>query len=158
MSNYVSQAYTFAHSFFYSLSKILAGRLYRPVRIETDPSGKEVPGIHFAKLIHRYVRSLPPGKSAVALQYLYLISLNGDLPDPRGREQIALCHNYITELVIETKAYGELVGSIDEHGVKQVRMGLVTSSNTFDTLPFVSLVSSSRTFHSSKSPTSGTIF
>jgi nuclear pore complex protein Nup93 len=60
---------------------------------------------NFARLIQRYVRSFAKSDPRTALQYIYLIGLNGDLPAPLGEEQLDACWETIVQLVIETKGY-----------------------------------------------------
>jgi nuclear pore complex protein Nup93 len=60
---------------------------------------------NFARLIQRYVRSFAKSDPTTALQYIYLIGLNGDLPPPLGEEQLDTCWETIVQLVIETKGY-----------------------------------------------------
>lgn len=60
---------------------------------------------NFARLIQRYVRNFAKSDPTTALQYIYLIGLNGDLSAPLGEEQLQLCWDTIGQLVIETKGY-----------------------------------------------------
>ena len=60
---------------------------------------------NFARLIQRYVRSFAKSDPTTALQYIYLIGLNGDLSPPLGEEQLDICWETIVQLVIETKGY-----------------------------------------------------
>jgi nuclear pore complex protein Nup93 len=91
------------------------------VTTETDPTGYEVASFNFAKLIHRYQRPFAKEDTSEALQYLLLIALNKDAPEPVGKEQRAICHDYIRELVIDTEKYAELLGDLRIDGVKTVR-------------------------------------
>lgn len=80
----------------------------------------DAPSISFARLIHRYTRLFAHSDAAEALQYLYLICLNADLPSPRGEDQVALAHDYVRELVLETRQYSQLLGDVRNDGTKVV--------------------------------------
>lgn len=81
-------------------------------------SGQEVMMVDFAKLIQKYVRLFPHADARAALQYIYLVSLNKDLPRPVGEEQKAKCHDLIRTLIIESRQYFELLGDVRNDGTK----------------------------------------
>ena len=81
-----------------------------------DANGQ--PTLDFARIIHRYTRIFAKSDPQEALQYLYLICLNSDAPEPIAKQQITLCHAYIKDLVLETRAYSQLLGEIKDDGVK----------------------------------------
>ena len=70
--------------------------------------------------MHRYTRLFAQSDAAEALQYLYLICLNADLPAPRGEEQVARAPPYGRELVMETRQYSQLLGDVRNDGTKVV--------------------------------------
>ncbi|KAM0753758.1 NIC-domain-containing protein [Meredithblackwellia eburnea MCA 4105] len=78
----------------------------------------DVAYLNFARLLQRYTRAFIQSDAQEALQYLYLICLNGDLPKPTGPEQVNLCHEYVRELVMETRKYAELLGDVRSDGTK----------------------------------------
>ncbi|TIA94364.1 hypothetical protein E3P81_00121 [Wallemia ichthyophaga] len=84
--------------------------------LTADANGQ--PTLDFARMIQRYTRIFAKTDPCEALQYLYLICLNSDAPTPVNKQQIALCHAYIKDLVLETRAYTELVGEIKPDGTK----------------------------------------
>lgn len=92
---------------------------------EQDASGYDAPAINFARLIHRYTRSFAQTDTEEALNYLYLICLNADLPGAVGKEQVELCHGYIRELVMETRKYSQLLGDVRNDGTKIVSLVLL---------------------------------
>jgi nuclear pore complex protein Nup93 len=98
------------------------------VTTEVDSAGYEIASFNFAKLIHRYQRPFAKEDTAEALQYLLLIPLNKDAPEPVGKEQRAICHDYVRELVIDTEKYAELLGDLRIDGVKTVRSIFLTSA------------------------------
>jgi len=72
--------------------------------------------LNFARLLHRYTRQFVQSDAAEAVQYLYLICFNADLPAPAGQEQVATCHDYVRELVMESRAWTELLGDVRGDG------------------------------------------
>lgn len=69
-------------------------------------------------MIYRYYRPFAHSDPVEALQYIYLLCLNADAPSPTGEQQVARCHDYIRELVTETRAYSELLGDVRHDGTK----------------------------------------
>ncbi|SCZ89311.1 BZ3500_MvSof-1268-A1-R1_Chr1-1g01098 [Microbotryum saponariae] len=86
--------------------------------VEQDSSGYDLASIHFARLLHRYTRSFAQTDTEEALNYLYLICLNADLPAPLGPNQIKSCHDHIRQLVMETRNYAQLLGDVKNDGTK----------------------------------------
>ncbi|PWN52304.1 NIC-domain-containing protein [Violaceomyces palustris] len=89
--------------------------------IGTDPNhGSEVAYLDFAKLIQRYTRLFSQTSRRDALQYLYLICLSSDSPEPVGTEQVQRCHDLIRSLVLEAQPieFQELLGDVRSNGVK----------------------------------------
>ncbi|TIC03273.1 NIC-domain-containing protein [Wallemia mellicola] len=84
--------------------------------LTSDANGQ--PALDFARIIHRYTRIFARSDPQEALQYLYLICLNSDAPQPISRQQIALCHAYIKDLVLETRSYAHLLGEVKPDGTK----------------------------------------
>lgn len=71
-------------------------------------------------MIHRYTRSFAQTDTEEALNYLYLICLNADLPGNLGKDQISLCHDFVRELVMDTRKYSQLLGDVRNDGTKIV--------------------------------------
>ncbi|KAK4705630.1 nuclear pore complex protein Nup93, partial [Phenoliferia sp. Uapishka_3] len=84
--------------------------------IEEGPS--KVPCLNFSRLLHRYTREFVQVDPQEALQYLYLICLNSDLPAPLGKKQTQECLEYIRDVVLETRKYRELLGDVLSDGTK----------------------------------------
>lgn len=74
--------------------------------------------INFARMLYRYYRSFASSDPGEALQYIYLVCLNANAPEPVGSAQVKKCHNYIRELVMETRAYAQLLGDVRNDGTK----------------------------------------
>ncbi|KAL8276338.1 hypothetical protein RQP46_011263 [Phenoliferia psychrophenolica] len=89
-----------------------------PVGLLVEEGDPKVACINFSRLVHRYTRELVQWDPQEALQYLYLVCLNSDLPAPRGSEQTLLCHDYIRELVMETRRYAEFLGDVRADATK----------------------------------------
>ena len=86
------------------------------VTVEASISSYDAPRLNFARLIHRYTRAFAQTDTAEALNYLYLVCLNADVDE----SQVQLCHDYIRELVMETRKYSTLLGDIRNDGTKIV--------------------------------------
>ena len=74
--------------------------------------------LNFSRLIYRYYRQFALSDPAEALQYIYLICLNADAAAPAGEEQIKKCHDYIRQLVTDTRAIPDLLGDVRPDGTK----------------------------------------
>lgn len=89
--------------------------------VETDASGHETAcTFNFARMLYRYTRLFALSDAQEAAQYLYLLCLNADVPTI-GKAQVDLCHEYIRELVMQTRQYAELLGDVRADGTKIVR-------------------------------------
>lgn len=87
------------------------------VVVEADPSGYDLTRLNFARLLHRYTRTFVLTDTEEALNYLYLVCLNADV----SQDQVQLCHDYVRELVMDTRKYSMLLGDIRNDGIKIVR-------------------------------------
>lgn len=90
------------------------------VVLEQDASGYDAPAINFARMIYRYTRSFAQTDTEEALNYVYLICLNADLSGNIGKDQVSLCHDFIRELVMDTRKYSQLLGDVRNDGTKIV--------------------------------------
>ncbi|GAA6006571.1 linker nucleoporin NIC96 [Rhodotorula paludigena] len=117
-SHYQADAVHFAIALaYYGLLRVPPRSNTADVELLVD-ANTDTPSLSFARLLHRYTRLFVQSDAAEALQYLYLICLNADLPAPRGDEQVALAHEYVRELVMETRQYSELLGDVRNDGTK----------------------------------------
>lgn len=78
----------------------------------------DVSSVNFARMVYRYYRVFAHSDPTEALQYIYLVCLNADAPVPIGQEQVKKAHDYIRELVMETRAYSQLLGDVRSDGTK----------------------------------------
>ncbi|GAA5992093.1 hypothetical protein JCM11641_002537 [Rhodosporidiobolus odoratus] len=76
-------------------------------------SASPTPSLAFPRLMHRYTRAFASSDATEALQYLYLICLNADVPG-----QVEIAHEYVRELVMETRQYSALLGDVKGDGTK----------------------------------------
>ncbi|GAA5920378.1 hypothetical protein JCM1841_005599 [Sporobolomyces salmonicolor] len=117
-SAYQADAVHFAIALcYYGLIRVPSQSKTADVELLVDPTSP-TPSLNFARLIHRYTRAFVHSDAVEALQYLYLVCLNADLQPPRGEEQVSLAHEYVRELVMETRQYSALLGDVRNDGTK----------------------------------------
>ena len=76
----------------------------------------ELPKLDFGRLVGYYTRTFRAANVVAAVDYLCLICLNQDLPGEGGRQQIALCHEALRELVLESREFALLLGDLTQEG------------------------------------------
>jgi nuclear pore complex protein Nup93 len=74
------------------------------------------PQISFAHLVGYYTKDFRAQSPTTAADYIALICLNGDLGGEIGQRQVALCHDGLRELVLETREFAQLLGDIRSDG------------------------------------------
>ncbi|GAA6011273.1 hypothetical protein JCM11491_006780 [Sporobolomyces phaffii] len=118
-SQYQADAVHFAIALeYYGLLRVPPRSKVADVELLVD-ADTATPSLSFSRLIHRYTRSFVHTDALEALQYLYLICLNADLePSERGKEQVELCHEFVRELVMDTRQYSTLLGDVRNDGTK----------------------------------------
>ncbi|GAA5930513.1 hypothetical protein JCM3775_003790, partial [Rhodotorula graminis] len=117
-SHYQADAVHFAIALaYYGLLRVPPRSKTAEVELLVD-GNTDTPSLSFARLLHRYTRLFAQSDAVEALQYLYLVCLNADLPAPRGDEQVALAHEYVRQLVMDTRHYSELLGDVRNDGTK----------------------------------------
>lgn len=79
----------------------------------------DVSEFNFPCLMGHYTHSFRRSDCVDSVEYLSLICLNGDLPTPKGTEHIKMCHEALKELVLETREFSALLGSILPDGSRQ---------------------------------------
>ncbi|GAA6041370.1 hypothetical protein JCM8097_007689 [Rhodosporidiobolus ruineniae] len=97
---------------YYGLLRVPEGKKSADHELLVDASSP-TPSLSFARLLHRYTRLFAHTDATEALQYLYLVCLNADVPG-----QVELAHEYVRELVMETRQYGALLGDVRGDGTK----------------------------------------
>lgn len=99
----------------------------------------------FGSMIGLYTGDFRLAKPTAAVDYLALICLNADLPGDIGKRQRELCLQALTELVLETREYAQLLGDIRADGQRikgdiEQRLKLIGLENEQDFLRHVTLV------------------
>ena len=97
--------------------------------------GLEVSYINYARLMHRHYRKFAFSDPLFALQYICAIGLAavGSRKELQ-LEQRSIVSDYVKELVIDSKAYGPLLGVVDADGQKLVRLRHQQSISANDTM------------------------
>ena len=78
--------------------------------------GQEVAHLNFARIIHQYTHLFARSDPSKAVQYLYLLTLNADLPKGVGNKQVQISHEYVRDLVLESREFKSLLGYLDTNG------------------------------------------
>ena len=76
----------------------------------------ELPKLDFGRMVGYYTRDFRAANVIAAVDYLCLICLNQDLPGEAGRTQVALCHEALRELVLESREFALLLGDLTQDG------------------------------------------
>ncbi|BGP18714.1 hypothetical protein JCM10213_009192 [Rhodosporidiobolus nylandii] len=97
---------------YYGLLRVPAGGKEVGHELLVDPASP-LPSLAFPRLLHRYTRAFASSDATEALQYLYLVCLNADVPG-----QVEIAHEYVRELVMETRQYSVLLGDVRGDGTK----------------------------------------
>lgn len=77
---------------------------------------RQQPQIAFGAMVGLYTRDFRTADPTAAVDYLSLICLNADLTGDLGKAQRELCHQALTELVLETREFASLLGDIRADG------------------------------------------
>ncbi|KAM0720851.1 hypothetical protein Q7P37_003136 [Cladosporium fusiforme] len=106
---------------------------------------RQQPQIAFGSMAGLYTRDFRTADPAAAVDYLSLICLNADLEGTLGKSQRELCHQALTELVLETREFAALLGDIraDGHRIKgtiEQRLQLIGIENELEFLRHITLV------------------
>jgi len=70
--------------------------------------------INFGRMLGYYTRDFRAANASAAVDYLVLICLNAD----DNKQQAALCHDALRELVLETREFSKLIGDIKPDGTR----------------------------------------
>ncbi|KAK3705494.1 nuclear pore complex subunit [Vermiconidia calcicola] len=101
--------------------------------------------IAFGSLVGLYTRDFRTADATAAVDYLTLICLNGDLTGEIGKRQRELCYQALTEVVLETQEFAQLLGDIRSDGQRikgaiEQRLKLIGLENEQDFLKHITLV------------------
>ncbi|EMR09810.1 hypothetical protein PNEG_01991 [Pneumocystis murina B123] len=75
--------------------------------------------LNFSRLICVYTKTFQKLDPRVAVDYLCLICLNGDLSPPIGNAQKNICYEAIKELVLSTRDFSQLLGDVKADGSRE---------------------------------------
>lgn len=106
---------------------------------------RQAPQIAFGSMIGLYTRDFRTANATAAVDYLTLICLNGDLTGDLGKAQRELCYQALTEVVLETREFAQLLGDIRADGQRidgaiAQRLKLIGLENQKDFLKHVTQV------------------
>ena len=90
------------------------------IRPVTESEEEDVTSINFARLIKNYISPFARVEPQTALQYVYLVPLGSDAPDGVGERQRAVSLELVRDVVLASRAWGKLLGSVRADGSKEV--------------------------------------
>jgi nuclear pore complex protein Nup93 len=89
---------------------------------EETPFG-ETTYLSFYRLIQVYIAPFHKVEPASALQYAYLVALGADSPGGVGKKQQDYALELVRDIVLASRAWGRLLGSVKADGSKTVSFG-----------------------------------
>ncbi|CCU82433.1 nucleoporin-interacting protein NIC96 [Blumeria hordei DH14] len=72
--------------------------------------------ISFGPMLALYTRDFRTANVSAAVDYIVLMCLNKDVPGGNGRNQLALCHEALRELILESREFANLLGDMRSDG------------------------------------------
>ena len=107
-----------------------------------------LPKLDFGRMVGYYTRDFRAANVVGAVDYLCLICLNQDLPGGPGRTQVALCHEALRELVLESREFALLLGDITTDGQRingaiEERRKLIALDGTDDFMRIITMQAAS---------------
>lgn len=118
-------SYLYTYSYVDGVHLAIALDFYGLLRVSNPSAGIEdlcslttrgLPQINFGIMVGLYTRDFRAANVSAAVDYLTLICLNKDLEGQAGNNQIALCHEALRELVLESREFALLLGDMREDG------------------------------------------
>lgn len=124
---------------------------------------RQQPQIAFGSMVGLYTRDFRTADPAAAVDYLSLICLNADLDGQLGKAQRELCHQALTELVLETREFAALLGDIRADGQRikgsiEQRLQLIGIENEIEFLRHITLVAARTAEDQSRTTDSALLF
>ncbi|KIR56238.1 nuclear pore complex protein Nup93 [Cryptococcus gattii Ru294] len=80
----------------------------------------DVSFLNFARIIKQYIAPFFKLEPQTALQYAYLVMLNSDAPAPSGPKQRLLCLELVRDIVLSSRSWSRLLGSVRADGSKEI--------------------------------------
>ena len=101
--------------------------------------------IAFGTMVGLYTRDFRTADPTAGVDYIALICLNADLDGDLGKAQRELCHQALTELVLETRDFASLLGDIRNDGQRipgsvENRLSLIGLEDERDFMRHITLV------------------
>ena len=101
--------------------------------------------IAFGSLVGLYTQDFRTADATAAVDYICLICLNSDLGGEPGKRQRELCHQALTEIVLETREFAQLLGDVRSDGLRikgtiEQRLRLIGLESEADFLKHITLV------------------
>jgi len=149
--------YLYPHAYPDAVHFAIALDYYGLLRVsDPDASGESllsfttrgIPQLNFGRMVGLYTRDFRAANVSAAVDYLTLICLNQDLPGELGRKQVALCHDALRELVLESREFALLLGDIRADGQRvkgiiEERMRLIALEETDDFMRTITIQAAS---------------
>lgn len=106
---------------------------------------RQQPQIAFGSMIGLYTRDFRTANATAAVDYISLLCLNADLTGDLGKSQKDLCYQALTEVVLETREFAQLLGDIRADGQRikgaiEQRLPLIKLANDREFLKHITLV------------------
>ncbi|ODN84353.1 hypothetical protein L202_00321 [Cryptococcus amylolentus CBS 6039] len=79
----------------------------------------DVAYLNFPRLVKQYISPFFKLEPQTALQYAYLVMLNSDAPPPAGPKQRQLCLELVRDIVLASRSWSKLLGSVRADGSKE---------------------------------------
>jgi nuclear pore complex protein Nup93 len=101
--------------------------------------------IAFGSMIGLYTRDFRTANATAAVDYITLLCLNADLTGELGKAQKDLCYQALTEVVLETREFAQLLGDIRADGQRikgaiEQRLPLIKLADDREFLKHITLV------------------
>lgn len=87
-----------------------------------DLPDREICYLNFSRLIKHYISPFFKLEPQTALQYSYLVALSSDTPNGFGERQKQLALELVRDIVLASRSWSKLLGSVRADGTKQVSM------------------------------------
>ena len=87
---------------------------------DTTEAEDETAYLNFSRIIKSYISPFAKVEPATALQYTYLVALGSDAPDGSGERQKTACLELIRDIVLASRAWSKLLGSVRADSTKEV--------------------------------------
>lgn len=143
----------YAHNYVSAVHFAIALDFYGFLRVSGDGNSEDLltyttrqqAQIAFGSMIGLYTRDFRTADATAAVDYLCLICLNGDLAGDIGKKQREICYQALTEVVLETREFAQLLGDIRSDGQRikgaiEQRLKLIDLPNEYEFLKHITLV------------------